>query len=319
MRFGSAVFVGGAHVDLAGSLAAPPVAGASNPGRLVRRPGGAGLNTASVAAALGLATTVAGPVGEDPEAAALRRVLAERGIGDGLVAMAGAATGTFVSIVAPDGQMVIGLADLSINEAVAADWFLSRCRPALAADLWFLTANQQPATLMALAEAAEGRHVAAAAVSAAKAGRLAGCLARVDLLFANLGEARSLAGLPGADAGELACRLRDAGVGAGVISAAGAPLAFWQDGEVDSLAPPPLAAAIADVNGAGDALAGTVLAGLARGLTMARAVELGIAAAQLTLGVPEPVHPGLSWRLIEARAQIRPAVAPAGQTNAGKG
>ncbi|MEZ5800856.1 MAG: hypothetical protein R3D29_10815 [Nitratireductor sp.] len=58
--FQSACFVTGAHMDIAARLFDIPVYGSSNPGRLVRQPGGAGLNAASVAASLGLSSSLAG-------------------------------------------------------------------------------------------------------------------------------------------------------------------------------------------------------------------------------------------------------------------
>jgi len=289
-------------MDLTGRLDGPPSPGHSNPGRLFRRPGGAGLNTASVTAALGLETSLAGPVGADEEGSTLKREARARGITESLSPVAGRATGSFVSIVAPDGGQVIGLADLSLYEEAEASWFLGNCGAALAAaDAWLLTANQNAATLEGLAANAEDRLVAAATVSAAKAGRLSGVLARVDILFANLGEARVLAGLPGADGATLARALASGGARAGLISASDGPVVWWEEGRSGLVLPPPVGA-IADVNGAGDALAGTVLAGLARGRDFAQAVALGIAAAQITLALPEPFAPGLDWPQLEAGA-----------------
>ena len=116
--FSQACFVTGAHVDLAGRLDAAPIPHVSNPGRVERQPGGAGLNAASAAAALGLACSLAGPVGEDADAEELRRMAQARDIRPALVAMAGWRTGSYTAIMAPDGEMVIGLADLAIHEAL---------------------------------------------------------------------------------------------------------------------------------------------------------------------------------------------------------
>ena len=91
--FSSACFVTGAHVDLAGRLDAAPILHVSNPGRFERIPGGAGLNAASAAAALGLSCAIAGPVGDDADAGELKRLAAARGIGDALVSLQGRRTG----------------------------------------------------------------------------------------------------------------------------------------------------------------------------------------------------------------------------------
>jgi len=305
--FASACFITGAHIDLAGRLAGPPILHVSNPGRFVRQPGGAGLNAASVAAALGLVSSIAGPVGDDAEAGVLKRLVARRGLGDALCPVPGEHTGTYASIMAPDGTMVIGLADLSIHEVVDADWLARHCREALeTADLWFVSTNLTETALGELAGQAEKRLLAAATISPAKSVRLKSVLSRLDLLFTNLAEARALIGLDGAEpeqasGPQLAEALARAGVKAGTISAAGEPLTWW-DGEAQGQLTPPPVGKIADVNGAGDALAGAALAALARGQTMEQAARIGIAAAQLTLSVPEPFYEGIDWPLLEEMA-----------------
>jgi pseudouridine kinase len=306
-RFESACFVTGAHIDLAGRLEYAPILHVSNPGRVERLPGGAGLNAASTAAALGLTSSIAGPVGEDEEAGELKRLAAMRGIGDALHPMEGRRTGSYTAIMAPDGEMVIGLADLSIHEAADADWLMAHCGSTLqASDLWFISTNLTAETLEELCSRAGGRAIAAATISPAKAVRLKSVLSKLDLVFTNLNEARVITGLAQADGPELAAALTASGVKAGTISVAGGPLTWWDGGAMGRLVPPPVDR-IADVNGAGDALAGATLAALARGLPMEDAARIGIAAAQLTLSVREPVYTGLDWALVEARTT---AIAP---------
>jgi sugar/nucleoside kinase (ribokinase family) len=303
-----ALFVSGAHIDATGLLDAAPIIGVSNPGRVVARAGGAGLNMASNAVALGLDSALAGPVGADTNGSWLRRVLAERGIGDHLVALADRATGTYTAIVAPDGEMVIGLADLAIYEAIDADWLFTHCGEAFEVSrLWCVSANLTPQTLGAIAGRAQGRTLAAATISPAKSVRLGAILERLDLLFTSHAEAQALSGLEGSGA-DLAQWLMQAGVGAGTLSAGPGPLVAWQDGAIWQLVPP-VAPRIADVNGAGDAIGAVILAGLARGLAMPECARLAIAAAQWTLGSPEPFRAGLDWPgLEELAAAVEPAV-----------
>ncbi|MEC9343873.1 MAG: PfkB family carbohydrate kinase [Pseudomonadota bacterium] len=303
-RFSRACFVTGAHVDLAGRLAGAPILHVSNPGRVERQPGGAGLNAASVAVALGLDSAIAGPVGTDAAAGELKVEVRRRGITDALAAMHGRATGSYTAIMAPDGEMVIGLADLSIHEAADAGWLFARCGAALhGAGLWFLMTNSLEPTLEELSERgkADGKLLAAATITPAKAVRLRPVLGQLDLLFTNVAEARALTGLDRAGGRHLAEALAQSGVAAGAISAADGPLTWWRDGATGALQPPPVPR-VADVNGAGDALAGATLAGLARGFGLDDALRAGIAAAQLTLGVPEPFHAGIDWPQVEALA-----------------
>ena len=109
-------FVTGAHVDLNARLSGPHRTGYSNPGVIVQTPGGAGLNTASACASLGLSAGLVGPVGADEQAELLHRTLARRGIADGLVAMEGSRTGIYAAILACDGDLVLGVADLALYD-----------------------------------------------------------------------------------------------------------------------------------------------------------------------------------------------------------
>jgi pseudouridine kinase len=298
----SICFVTGAHIDLTGRLFGIPVLSASNPGRVTARPGGAGLNSASTAARLGASTVIASPVGADPNGEMLHSALAVRGIGDALVPVEHLRTGTYTAIIAPDGSMVIGLADLSIYEAVDADWFMAECSAALeAAGIWFLNANLPAATLSALAAQAGDKRLAAATISPAKAPRLAPILSQVEFLFTNVGEARALLAMPEADADALVAAFITAGVRSGTVSQAAGPLAWWQGGRAGRIPPPPVAR-IADVNGAGDALAATILAGNLAGIDFERSALLAVHAAQMTLESDEPWCDTLSWKALEARA-----------------
>ena len=305
--FQSACFVTGAHMDIAARLFDFPVYGSSNPGRLVRQPGGAGLNAASVAASLGLSSSLAGPVGDDAHGQEIRHAAAERAIADRLVTLVGEPSGSYTAIMAPDGEMVIGIADLAIYESVDADWLLENCADALSsASLWFLSTNLGKQTLADLAAQADGRLLAAATISPAKAVRLLPCLAELDLIFTNVKEARALVaasqtGLSDADAPMLARAIAASGVKAGVITQGGKEAIFWQHGKFGSIQPPRLDH-VTDVNGAGDALAGAVLAGLALGRSLADALPPAIIAAQLTLASPLPFIEGLDQATLDRLA-----------------
>jgi sugar/nucleoside kinase (ribokinase family) len=305
-RFASLCVVSGAHVDATGKLDAPPAFGFSNPGRMRRAPGGAGLNAASAAAALGLKVTLAGAIGDDADGQLIRATLATRGIGDALAPLPGHATGQYIAIVGPDGQMAIGFADLAIHEAADAAFLLAHCGKALtAAEAWLVSPNLTQASLVELAGRAQHRLLAAATISPAKAVRLTPILARLDLLFANLAEARALTRLANASPKALIEALVSAGVKAAVLSDSGNPLHGYCAAGSFALQPPRLAA-IADVNGAGDALAGATLACLARGMALADAAATGIAAAQATLANAEPFAAGLGFAtLAKAAANIR--------------
>jgi pseudouridine kinase len=297
----SVLFAAGAHVDLIARLSAAALPGASNPVSVGVRPGGAGLNSASAAAALGLKCAIAGPVGGDAHGAAVREALARRGIADRLATVAGQETGIYAAIIEPDGNLFIGLAGMAIYDADPALWLDA---PLLARGdhaCWHVSANFPEGTLRALALARGRAMLTASAVSPAKAPRLAAIAGSIDLLFCNRAEAASLAGTD-APAEELAPKLRRNFAPRGVITQGQGPVIVWDGASVRSLPCPP-ARVVVDVNGAGDALAGATLAALSRGHDLDEAVRLGMAAARLVLASPEPVLETLDWTALRLEAE----------------
>jgi sugar/nucleoside kinase (ribokinase family) len=108
----------------------------------------------------------------------------------------------------------------------------------------------------------------------------------------NFREAACLGGLSddAASVDEIVARLRSMGLSSAVISRGGAPtVAFDRSGLFSIMPPPPRK--IADVTGAGDALAGVTTVALLRGLPLGEALREGMAAAMLAVesqaSVPE--------------------------------
>lgn len=300
--FTNLCFFSGAHFDVTGRLAARAIPGVSNPGRVERHPGGASLNSAGVAAALGLPCSLASPVGADADGQALREVLAARHVGDALFDMADMPTGTYTAIMEPDGNMVIGLADLDVYEyASTQDYLAAGQAAAQKAQAWFLPANLTEETLGTLLARAEDRFIALASVSPAKSVRLKTALAKCDVLFTNRAEAAAITGLGDADPAELAQTLAKMGTKAGTLSDGAGPLTWWNGNGTGMLKGNQIET-VTDVNGAGDALAGAMLAALSKGTPFAEAVRYGMAAARLILKSRQPFRPGLDWAALEAEA-----------------
>jgi sugar/nucleoside kinase (ribokinase family) len=289
------VFVCGAHMDQIIRLNDGPVFSVSNPATIELSPGGAALNSASIAAGLGLKTTLVSPIGEDASGQLLRTVCRNRNIGDALVVVEAGATGIYSAILDPAGSVVIGAADLSVYDSIHEPWIetnladLKHMRSGI-----FITANLQP-HLIKTACAGFGT-IAAVTISPAKAVRLAPLLSDIDILFTNCTEANVLIGETGAPGDELAGILFEKGVGCGVISDSGDPLWLWDGDRVQALTPPE-PEAIVDVNGAGDALAGACLAALAKGLPMDQAVGHAMEIATATLAHSGPFPPDPSRTL----------------------
>lgn len=288
MGNGEIVIVGGAHMDHAGHARGSVVMGASNPARFSSAPGGAGLNMASAIAGMGGSVRLVGPVGVDSEAGVLREALVARGIVDGLYELEGGATGQYFSAVGPDGDVVVALADLELNEAMTFAGLSSEAQAAIgAAGTLVLTANLSRSAMADFVVAGQGK-MAGVTISPSKAIRLRGVLGALDWLFTNVAEAGALLRSEDSDPAVLAQVLFKAGARAGVVTNGAGLVAVWQGDEVVMLEPE-VPESVVDVTGGGDALAGATLAALQKGCSFVAAVKHGLRASALTIGVKGPV------------------------------
>ena len=118
----------------------------------------------------------------------------------------------YTAIVAADGELVVGAASMALYDEVTAELLMP---PLGGSDApLVLDANFPEQVLQTVVESLDdSRRLFAAATSAAKVGRLAGCLGRFDALVLNRGEAAVLAGDGSVAemAGALAGRVRPGG------------------------------------------------------------------------------------------------------------
>jgi len=232
------------------------------------------LNMAAVACQLGVEAVMTGPIGDDAAGVQVRQSLECRGIVDALSVLP-VATGSYTAILDPVGDLVIALADMAIYDLVTAQSFLETHTSLLeGADFIVLNTNLGEQVLFDIANSAPidantSCIIAAATISPAKAPRLRAILPKLDCLFTNHKEAISLLGLNENDpvgSSDLIKMLQEKDVKAGTISNGSSELAWWDGNSTGCIKPRPIDE-IASVTGAGDALAGTVLAALARNVT----------------------------------------------------
>lgn len=286
------VFLCGAHFDQIMRLNQPAVMGVSNPAKIENIPGGSALNSASTASAFGLNVTLLSPIGDDLNGQHLAEVCKQRNIRSALIQTVEQPTGNYTAIFDSLGDIVIGASDLAIYTVIDGDWIIRHLVEHLKNDMGlFLNANLEEPLLLASADKA--CFIAAATISPAKARRLLPILDQVDCLFTNLGEARILSGLVDAEAHELAAWANNKGVSAGTISQGADNLIYWHDGTIGEVMPQKIEDLI-DVNGAGDALAGAVLAALAFGKTFPDAVSFANQVAAFSLTHNGPYSPKLA-------------------------
>lgn len=284
----SLLAVGAAHVDRRCRVAAPHVPGASNPGSMREEIGGGAFNALRNAMRHGAAGAIISARGGDMAGESVAAAIEASGARDLSAIHLDRATPSYTAILDHDGELVTGFADMALYDAAFAR-HLRRIGPreAIAASGAVCCDANLPADAVSLVCGHAGeRPVHAVAISPAKIVRLASALGRLATLFMNAAEARALAGAP-ADAvpAGLARMLRQRGLARAAISAgADAVTGFDEDGPfaIDFAA----AAGVADVTGAGDALAGVTIAFLMRGLPFRQALRRGVAAARLTVATP---------------------------------
>lgn len=295
------VCLGAAHLDRIARCQGEFVRGSSNPVSVRESAGGVARNVAANLARLGREVALVSALGADAEGEALMAALAREGIDLSAVRRnAGHSTASYTAILDRDGELIAGLSEGAIYEALG---------PALVAELgdrfgawpvWLVDANLPAASLAALA--APGR-LFACAVSPAKAVRLGPCLERIEGLFANRAEAAALSGCAAGSAEDALAAghaLRGAGLGTAFVTLGAEGVAVAAEGV--SAIWPALPSAVRDVNGAGDAFAAGVIDGLIGGAALADAVGRGLAMASLAAECDGSVTPALDLEILAKRA-----------------
>ncbi|MGN6303799.1 MAG: carbohydrate kinase family protein [Mesorhizobium sp.] len=283
--------VGGAHIDRRGQVSGAYIAAASNPGTMREDVGGGVFNALRTAVRRGASASLASLRGGDAAAETVARAIAAAGIEDLSAVFLDRTTPSYTAILDAEGELVVGFADMGLYDlAFPKQVRRARLREAAAtADALFLDANLPEAALERLVPPAGGQPVFAIAISPAKAVRLKPVLDRLALLFMNRREAAALTGLEkNAPAADLVAGLRAAGLAGGVVSAGDGPLIGFDAQGAFTIAPP-APRHVADVTGAGDALAGAMVAALLGGQALRKALREGAAAALLAIESPHAV------------------------------
>jgi sugar/nucleoside kinase (ribokinase family) len=255
------VVVGDLATDVVVLLDGSPAPGSDRPATIRSRGGGAGANVAVHLARLGTPVTFAGCVGDDAAGTGLVAELAAAGVTPAVRTVAGAATGTIVSLVEPGGQRSM-LADRGANLALEpADVPVPAPGGHLHLSGYSLFAPDPRAAGLA-ALAAAGATGCTVSVDPASTGPLVGYgverwladTAAATLVLPNADEARLLTGCadPAAAARALAARHPVA------VVTLGADGALWADGE-RLVHRPAHRTTVVDTTGAGDAFTAGLL------------------------------------------------------------
>lgn len=285
------LFIGAVHLD---DIAQPEhslVAQASNPVRWTQRVGGVAANAACVAARTleppsHKYVEIVAAVGDDGTAAQLQKALQLAGVGTRLEVFPGQSTGRYTAVMTHDGELHIGLADVSLAERLGEpDNQPSTDFHGFQAVL--VDANLSEHYLKTIAAKAQRHRVllAAMSVSPVKTLRILSIAKEIDLLFCNRREALSMnPHLPAtASLTELADGLCQAGFTQLVLTDGSSPLLVQDTFQRVQLTVPPIEST-RNVNGAGDALAGASFAAWTNGMTLVEAVQdIGLVQAAMVV------------------------------------
>jgi sugar/nucleoside kinase (ribokinase family) len=292
------VCIGGVVADRVVTLHAPPVPGTSNPASVASSPGGVARNVAENLGRLGHRPALVSVIGDDTAGSSLVSGVSTVGVdARGVRTVRGEPTAEYLAILAPDGELVLGVAVMGILDRLSEvdvdaawphrGWVVLDCNP-------------RPEVLehaLGKARDDDGVRLVVVAVSAPKIVRLPADLTGVHLLFCARDEAQAWLAARGSGAGEttpdleLAVALRAAGARAVVLTLG--PRGALAVDDAGAVHVPGESVAVVDVTGAGDALVAGAVSAIAEGQALADAVRRGVRLAALTVGVRGAVRPDL--------------------------
>ncbi len=279
--------IGGITLDRTLLLDAPAILGTSNPAKTHESCGGVARNVADNLARLSVRCQLIGIVGDDEAGKAIVRETSDQGVDASLVdTRNGLTTGSYSAVMQPDGELLIGVADMEICNTIDRQFIDDNWGRIAAATLVFADTNIPAESLKYLVEHSRdnGMCLFIDAVSVAKAEKLPAELRGVDTLFCNLDEARAILGARQVmdDVEASVKALSGRGARTTVVTAGADGLWCANDDDCEYLRVVPTD--VVDVSGAGDALiAGTLLGRLA-GQDPVKSCQLGLKAASMTIG-----------------------------------
>lgn len=297
---GRLICIGGATVDWKYRTKDAVQLRTSNPATSERSFGGVARNVAENIARLGAHSSLVSMLGQDENGRAIRESLNRLDIDTQHIGIsADQATAEYVAVLQPNGDLVLGLADMAVLDALTPT-LLKAVWPELSASWIFADCNLPAQTLHELVGLAR-RHsttMAIDAVSALKVLRLPRDLNGIGVLFLNLDEARAFLGHSSILPDEAAKALLDCGAARVILTLGEGGLVAADRSGLTKLGA--VTVQVVDATGAGDALIAGTLVALMNGSSLADAAQMGTVAAALTLESSYSVRPDLSLSLLRS-------------------
>lgn len=310
MTSGYVLVIGSAGIDIKTKTAGALVWESVNVGQVRNSVGGVARNIAENLERLSVQTVLLTAVSRDLVGKRIIRHSKDSGINCKHVrGIAGARSCCYVSLLKPDGEPLVSIADYEIMEAVDAGYLRHHETLFANASMIVIDATLTEEALATVFELAAryGVRVCADPTSPMLAGKLCDYLDKLYLVTPNAAETTALCGLadPARDRDTaLAAARQLVSLGAqiavvtlgeqGVAYASGASSGYMRAAQID----------VVDSTGAGDAFSGAVIFGLLNDVEVDEAMRLGITAASLTLQTRETVLPDLSEELLYAKLVV---------------
>ncbi len=295
--------IGAAGLDVIGKITPPLSEGTSTPAEIRTSFGGVARNVGENLARLGRKVYLVSALGEDANGEALLRHAAAAGVDvSHALRSSDYPTGFYMGIASQDGTLLAALDDMRILQAINSAYLKEKTDLFKQAGLVFVDANLSPQALRTVFSLAHKTRtpVAADPTSVSLAVRLKPHLPRITLLTLNAREAAALLETQNETEIEGLQQMARQLVGLGaqiVMIALGEKGVVYASAETNGFIPA-IRTEVSDWTGAGDALAAATIYGLLNAIPLDEAIQLGVAAASLTLQYRGSVYPHISEEIL---------------------
>lgn len=278
------IVIGGANLDIKAKSLEINHFGTSNPSRISSSPGGVGRNIAHNLARLGAKVSLIAAIGTDPQGEAVLEATRNAGVDVSRIHALAPATGTYIAVLNPDGELVTAMNDMRAADMVTPEFVMQFEIDILAATFVVADCNLPPKTLEIIASIARNK-LFIEPVSVPKSAKLGALLKQGEIFMAspNLDQIENLTGSRDIFAGIAA--LHKMGL-RHVVAHAGSEGAFISNGDDIEHVSAQSAGPIIDVTGAGDAAVAGLVFGLLQGDDLMTAAAFGQTLAGRVIASP---------------------------------
>lgn len=290
------VVIGGMNIDILAS-ANPLHFHDSSVGSIQTSYGGVGRNIAENIARLGLPVHLCSVIGDD----AFGRLMLEHahhiGINTSLVEVkSNVRTGSYLA-VSDHEDMVVGVNDMDITSQMDRAWADTYLPQLLSFDVIVIEPNIPKETLTYLMASLKDKIIIVDPVSAIKASRLVDVLPYISVIKCNRLELSALSNTTTIDEGLL--HLLTAGVSRVIVTQGKDDVIDYSAQETKHHTP--VATAVVNVTGAGDAFTAGIVAGIAMAYSNQDQITLAMKMSQLALQSSTTVSTQISSRLVKEK------------------